>query len=340
MPTPPYRENGWIRGLIHFHTRFSDGWATVRRAAELAVANGYDFLIVTDHLRNLKLYTHRRIEDYIAACDRARAAAGIPVIPGGEIEIHWERKGVDRSEAHTIVFCVRDLAADPAVFDWTTPGKDPFWAWPDCGGGQGTVAAVQEMLASHGLPRAASHQFQHSYLSTTSGEHSDYRYDLDRIGDCDYLDFFYSGSVDVVHEADDVELVMQHNQLSKPPLKAIYASCDYHVGPEVVVPALDNVVRSIPYLADIYRWLFQTIASAGLRWIGGDPEQAAFPFFAAEQLTHATYVHIGASQPTEATILDALRKGRTCVTRGTAEFASLQPPPDLNQYMQPGRPCS
>ena len=90
------------------------------------------------------------------------------------------------------------------------------------------------MLVSHGLPRAASQQFQHSYLSTTSGEHSDYRYDLDRIGDCDYLDFFYSGSVDVVHEADDVELVMQHNQLSKPPLKAIYASCDYHVGPEVV----------------------------------------------------------------------------------------------------------
>ncbi|MDR7475221.1 MAG: hypothetical protein QN175_09450, partial [Armatimonadota bacterium] len=72
-----------MRGLIHFHTRFSDGWGTVGQAAEIARAGGFDFLIVTDHLRNLKLKTGRTLQEYVSACERASARAGIPVIPGG-----------------------------------------------------------------------------------------------------------------------------------------------------------------------------------------------------------------------------------------------------------------
>jgi len=336
-PTEPlYRRNGWVRGLIHFHTRFSDGWGTVRQAAEIARRIGFDFLIVTDHLRNLKLKTHRTLAEYIAACDRASQAVKMPVIPGGEIEIDWERPGVDQSQAHTIVFSIRSLAQDPTIFDWTTPGKDPFWHWRDEEGKQKTVAAVQQMLAQHGLPRAASHQFQHSFLGTRPDEHPDFRYDLLRIPQSDYLDFFYSGAVDVVHESEDIELIQQQNLPANPALKAVYASCDYHVGPEVVMPALDAFVAGVPFLRTAYRWLFCTVTSTALRWIAGDPEQAAFPLFAAEQLTHATYVHIGDRECTEESILGALRRGRTCVTRGTAEFAYLYPPPDLQtEYHYP-----
>ncbi len=324
-----YRRNGWARGLIHFHTRFSDGWATVRRAAELAAGRGFDFLIVTDHLRNLKLFTRRRVEDYIAECDRATAAVGIPVIPGGEIEINWDRPGVDRSEGHTIVFSIRLMARDPEVFDWGTPGRDPFWHWADDQGRQGTIAAVQQMLRRFRLPRAASHQFQHSPLSLKRGEHSDYRYDLERIAEADFLDFFYSGSMDVAHEPEDVTLLLRHHRPGDRAAKAVYASCDYHAGPEVTLPFLDAPFQAMPALQGTYRWLFAAATSLYLRWRAGDPELTVFPWFAAEQLTHATYVHVGPLVCTEESVLAGLRAGKTCVTRGTAEFSFVTPVPGL-----------
>ncbi len=333
---PYYRRNGWVRGLIHFHTQFSDGWGTVDQAAEIARTGGFDFLIVTDHLRDLKLKTGRTPEEYVAACERASARSGIPVIPGGEIEIAWERPGVDRSEAHTLAFSIRPLLAAGA-FDWATPGEDPFWHWEDEEGRRKTIAAVQRTLRAHGLPRAASHQFQHSFLGVQPGAHPDYRYDLARIPACDYLDFFYSGAVDVMHEPEDIALVAQHNR-EGPPLKAVYASCDYHLGREVVPPALDPVLRGIPALTQAYRWLFRTVTSAFLRWIAGHPEQAAFPLFAEEQITHATYVYLGDRPCQEEAILEALACGRTCVTRGSAEFAFLLPVPDLQRrYPAPAR---
>jgi hypothetical protein len=304
----------------------------VRQAAEIAAARSFDFLLVTDHLRNLKRKTHRTLEDYIAACERATDTVGILVIPGGEIELDWERPGRDSSEAHTLVFSIRPLVR-AGVFDWTTPDEDPFWSWPDSQGGVRTIAAVQEMLARHHLPQAVSHQFQHSFIGPKRGEHPDFRYDLQRIPHSDYLDFFYSGAVDIVHESEDIQLVMKENALTTQGLKAIYASSDYHVGPEVVLPGLEAFVESIPLLSEGYRWLFSTLTSTVLRWVAGDPEQAAFPRFAAEQLTHATYVYLGKKECTEPNILDALWNGRTCVTRGTAEFAYLYPPPDLrNPY--------
>src|SRR5690606_25643630 len=36
-------------GVIHVHTRYSDGAGTVRRVAQAAVRAGLDFVIVTDH---------------------------------------------------------------------------------------------------------------------------------------------------------------------------------------------------------------------------------------------------------------------------------------------------
>lgn len=112
MAYDPTKRNGWARGLIHFHTQFSDGWAKVLRAGEIAAQAGYDFLIVTDHLRNLRLFTHRTLQEYVAACDEATARLGIPVIPGGEMEVHWnDPVTTDFSEAHTLAVCIRPLVA-------------------------------------------------------------------------------------------------------------------------------------------------------------------------------------------------------------------------------------
>ncbi|MDR7543452.1 MAG: hypothetical protein QN120_04295 [Armatimonadota bacterium] len=320
----PHRARGWARGLIHFHTRFSDGWATVRRAAQIARRRGYDFLVVTDHLRNLKLFTRRTPDDYIRACDRASRDVGIPVIPGGEMEVHWNNPAVeDFSEAHTIAFTIRSLAR-AGEFDWQTPGTDPFGHWPDSEGRLGTVLALQEKLLAHGVPPAASHQFQHSPLGTRGG-YSDYRYDLTRVERSEYLDFFYSGAADILHEAEDLELVADYVRRFHRP-KAVYASCDYHVGPEVV-PAVADMLEAFPPLRRAYAWLFRVVSSTALRFLAGDPETAIFPHFADEQLTHATYVYLGDRACTEEAIVDALRAGRTCVSRGAFQFEDLDPAP-------------
>jgi hypothetical protein len=127
----PRKRHGWARGLIHFHTEFSDGWASVLRAAEIAVQAGFDFLVVTDHLRNLKLFTHRTLQQYMDVCDDATRRVSIPVIPGGEMEIHWNDPATtDFSEAHTLALCIRPLVS-AGEFDWTTPDADPFAHWPD-----------------------------------------------------------------------------------------------------------------------------------------------------------------------------------------------------------------
>ena len=40
MGYDPKKRHGWARGLIHFHTQFSDGWASVLRAGEIAAGSG------------------------------------------------------------------------------------------------------------------------------------------------------------------------------------------------------------------------------------------------------------------------------------------------------------
>jgi len=330
MPYDPKKRNGWARGLIHFHTQFSDGFASVLRAGEIAVRAGFDFLIITDHIRNLKLLTHKSLEEYIDACDAATKKLGIPIIPGGEIEIHWNSAATsDFSEAHTLVLSIRPLVA-AREFDWATPRTDPFAYWRDSAGGQGTIMAVQEMLRKHNLPPLASHQFQHSLVSTRWGERADYRYDLDRLATSRYFDFFYSGAIELIHEMEDLELVHRYMTGGPEELKGIYASCDFHAGPETTWPPIAGVIDRIPPLRAVYTWVFAHGASLFFR-LKGNAEAAPFPWFAEEQLSHATYVHLGKLPCTETTILDALRDGRTCVTRGEAEFANFDPAPSFTQ---------
>lgn len=326
----PTKRNGWARGLIHFHTQFSDGWASVLRAAQIAVYLGFDFLIVTDHLRNLKLFTHKTLPEYVAACDRAAENVGIPVIPGGEMEVHWNSAHTtDFSEAHTLALSIRALVA-ANEFDWTTPDTNPYDHWPDSAGDFGTVLAIQEKLRQYQLPPLASHQFQHSFLSPRLGAHLDYRYDLDRLATSRYFDFFYSGAVELIHEMEDILLVTQYAAPAPEILKAIYSSCDFHVGPETAWPPLAQLIDRFPPARALYRWTLQNVIALFLR-LKGEPETAPFPYFAEEQLSHATYVHLGENPCTEETILAGLRDGRTCVTRGVAEFANFDPSPSRAQ---------
>ncbi len=245
------------------------------------------------------------------------------------MEVHWnDPVTTDFSEAHTLALCIRPLVA-AGEFDWTTPGTDPFAHWRDSEGGTGTILAVQEKLRRYSLPPLASHQFQHSLMSTKAGEHSDYRYDLLRLPTSRYFDFFYSGIVELIHEMEDVLLVAQYATINRDEMKGAYASCDFHIGPQTMWRPLARVKP----LAVIWQWLLENVGPIILR-LKGDVEVAPFPRFADEQLSHATHVYRGDQTCTEDTILQALREGRTCVTRGYAEFAHFDPAPSLRVARQ------
>lgn len=314
MPYDPSRRSGWAKGLIHFHTRYSDGWATVLKAAEIAASRDYDYLLITDHLQNVRR-KGLAFESYVRECEDAAAKTGILVVPGGEIEIHWENAAtLDRSEAHTLAPSIRPLVAHRDL-DNPDPQGTPFGHWTDSAGGRGTILAVQEKLRARGLPALASHQFQHSLVKPGPGpEHPDYRYDLERIGGCQALDFFYSGLIDVAHEPEDFILYQSFLEHHAAVIPWVYSSCDYHVGPEVYTqhPA---VHRPLKVLLGIF---------TGLK---SDPEAKMFVEFSKEQLSHATYVWIGNRPLTEETLLEALGGGRTLVTRGRAEVGLFSPPP-------------
>lgn len=246
------------------------------------------------------------------------------------MEIHWNSAATsDFSEAHTLTLSIRPLVAF-REFDWVTPEADPFVAWPDSQGGTGTILAIQEKLRQYTLPPLASHQFQHSLLSTKRGERSDYRYDLDRLATSRYLDFFYSGTVELIHEMEDIQLVARYATTDSQAMKAVYSSCDFHMGPQTTWPPIAYVLDRIRPLNVAYRWLFKFLAAGYFR-LKGDAEAAPFPWFADEQLSHATYVYLGQQPCNEETVLEAMRDGRTCVTRGAAEFANLEPVPSFSR---------
>ncbi|HXF81421.1 MAG TPA: hypothetical protein VNN19_01515 [bacterium] len=93
------------------------------------------------------------------------------------------------------------------------------------------------------------------------------------------------------------------------------------------------MTESIGILGSAYRWLFKTLAAAYLR-SKGNAEAAPFPWFADEQLSHATYLFLGDQPCSEAVILDALRDGRTAVSRGHIEFLNLEPMPSFSVVHQ------
>jgi hypothetical protein len=325
-PYDPKYRNGWARGLIHFHTRFSDGWASIGRAAEIAAFHRFNFLVVTDHLCQMTTERGHTLERYVGVCDWAAKQVGLPVLPGGEVEVDWKCP-TDGSQAHTLLPSVRPFVTSPAE-----PSPLAPWIEPNH---QGTVSDLQTLLAQHDLPALAAHQFQHCLLSTSADKCSDYRYDLACLASSPYLDFFYSAAVELIHEPEDLALIGQY--ASPGTLKAVYAGCDFHVGPEATWPPIGDFVDRFRLTRQAYRWLFKRITSTALRF-KGQPETAACAYFAKEQLRHATYVYLGDADCTEPNILEALRDGRTCVTRGTTGFAHFSPAPSFTQTYSSSTP--
>lgn len=76
LPAP--RGMRWLAGDLHAHTVHSDGELTVDELAALAVAQGLDFLAVTDH-NTVSHHAH------LAA---AGARAGVLLLPGQEVTTH------------------------------------------------------------------------------------------------------------------------------------------------------------------------------------------------------------------------------------------------------------
>ncbi|WP_019009515.1 DNA polymerase/3'-5' exonuclease PolX [Deinococcus aquatilis] len=78
-----------LRGMIHTHSTWSDGAASVREMAAAAVALGHEFLGTGDHSRAAHYANGMSLERLRAHIQEVRElqAAGVPVIAGAEVDI-------------------------------------------------------------------------------------------------------------------------------------------------------------------------------------------------------------------------------------------------------------
>lgn len=92
-PVLPAARDGWLRGDLHCHTRFSDGDSWPSEMLHAATEVGLEFLGVTDH-NNVAHHAA-----YAAANAAATATGGPIVVPGVEVTTyggHWNAWGTDR----------------------------------------------------------------------------------------------------------------------------------------------------------------------------------------------------------------------------------------------------
>ena len=128
--------------------------------------------------------------------------------------------------------------------------------------------------------------------------------------------------MDLAHEAED--LVLYQSLLGRPESSpCVYASCDYHIGPELWFDGdgLEEWTRTIQSVAV---HLAKRSVEIGL----GITIHA---HMAPEQLSHATYVWVGDQPLTEDAVLEGFRHGRTFSTRGKADVTTMRPVPGLDQ---------
>jgi hypothetical protein len=87
-PALPSARNGWVRGDLHCHTRYSDGDSWPGEMLHAAAEAGLDFLGVTDH------------NNVAHQAEYGPGGGGLPiVIPGVEVTTyrgHWNAWGTDR----------------------------------------------------------------------------------------------------------------------------------------------------------------------------------------------------------------------------------------------------
>lgn len=78
-----------LRGMVHTHSVWSDGAATIKEMAEAAVALGHEFLGTGDHSRSAHYANGLSIERLQAQLKEVSElqAAGVPLVAGAEVDI-------------------------------------------------------------------------------------------------------------------------------------------------------------------------------------------------------------------------------------------------------------
>jgi DNA polymerase (family 10) len=88
---PTLVERSDLLGLVHVHTTWSDGRASVADTAAAALERGFEYLVVCDHSRSTSIAGGLTIEDLRRQIDEIRrvdaTSAGIEVLAGSEVDI-------------------------------------------------------------------------------------------------------------------------------------------------------------------------------------------------------------------------------------------------------------
>ncbi|HEY7470885.1 MAG TPA: helix-hairpin-helix domain-containing protein [Gemmatimonadota bacterium] len=88
---PRLIERGDLRGLVHVHTTWSDGRASVETMAETARDLGFEYLVVCDHSRSTSIAGGLTVEDLRRQIDEIRRVEtrldGIEILASSEVDV-------------------------------------------------------------------------------------------------------------------------------------------------------------------------------------------------------------------------------------------------------------
>lgn len=304
-------EGRWVRGLIHLHSTYSDGHSTVEELKHLARGQGYDYMIVTDHAEDGKLIP--ALQQYVSEVEglsEPNAAPPFLAIPGMEIAAGWtllDKDGAeqDKSTAHTLALDVTDHV------DFFRAPNGPLGPKATAAGSAGQLL---DALQGREILACPAHTFQYTSLKADLSdplEGSDFRYDMSAFPKAPHVDIFYRTVLEMDHEPEDVALYTGlinrwHRGGRGGTTPLAFTSCDYHAGWPSFLGELGG------HMID---------------WLGGHlPDSVGI---AVEQVSHTTWTLVKGDLTREH-VIDALRHGRTFVTRGTANVvvgAEVWPPP-------------
>ena len=223
----------WVGGLIHVHSKHSDGRHSISGLKGMAKQRKYEYMIVTDHA---EMMYGKEFNAYVDDCLECSQPGEFVVIPGLEIATGWALpRRQDKSTAHTLA-----LDARP-VLDLLVKAKrgHPLSNWEMEGYGRKTTQLVHAMLKDRGIIPAPAHQFQYSKLRSSLAQPlkgSDFRYNMQAIPQAPGTDFYYRTIMQLHHEPADLGLYtgLLRNWLEYGgpkgdlPMPWAYAGSDFH----------------------------------------------------------------------------------------------------------------
>lgn len=284
----------WVPGLIHLHSKHSDGRNTIAQLKRWAQDQSYGFMIVTDHA---DMIARERFDEYVDEC-HAATEDDFVVIPGLEISTAWALPdGQDESTAHTLALDITDT-----LEEFSRVGAD----WSSAAARRMTAESVQGILKPKQVPLAAAHQFQYAMLKWSLSEPlagSDFRYDMAAIAAGPGVDFYYRTVLELDHEPEDMAL---HTGLVNRWRDAVdggedaempwaYAGSDFHCAP-LGRGRFARLLSKLPFLG----------------W-------ASLPI---EQFSHTTWIYLQGDL-TKDNIVSAIRARRTCATRARRNIVAV-----------------